>query len=234
MNQKHTMGKPRVGVFFGTFNPIHRRHLEICLEMMRERGLSQVYLHCTVVPRSDREALAAGEIRVADRREGRIVYETTEKADPARNYFRTGNEFYSYATRVALVNLAIRETGNAGRLLVLDEPAVYTAEGFAGIIDLVRELHPKAELHGVHGSDVGGMLVRGIYDQAGVEPFQIERQDEVSATKIRAGVVGMTTPGVDRAIGCLRQGVSGFIAEGEFYRVEGLDVLKISSLPKQA
>ena len=49
-------------------------------------------------------------------------------------------------------------------------------------------------LHGLHGTDIGGMLVRQICDECGwIYPWRILRRDNVSATAIRDGAKGMTS-----------------------------------------
>jgi hypothetical protein len=54
-----------VGIFFGTFNPFHLTHVAIVKKALKDRGLSKVYIHPTVIPRLHAMALERGEIRVA-------------------------------------------------------------------------------------------------------------------------------------------------------------------------
>lgn len=215
-----------VGVFFGTFNPMHLSHLRLAHELLAARGLDRLYVHCTVIPKTDRDALANGEIRIAGYNEGRVVYDTTAAADPARNYFRTGREFYSYETRHEMARLALAEGGADPRIVLLDRQDLYLKEGFAGIIRQVRDMHPGASLHGVHGDDAGGMLVRGIYEKEGVEALQFTRYDDISATRIRDGAAGLTTPGVDALVMMMRAGAPAFDVNGAFYRFDGFRLMR--------
>lgn len=215
-----------VGVFLGTFNPMHAGHVKAAHTLLAERGLDILYVHCTVVPRADRDALASGEIRVSGYNEGRIVYETTAAANPAKNYFRTGREFYSYETRLELARIALKESGADPRIVLLDQKDLYLADGFAGIIAHVRAMHPGATLHGVHGDDVGGLLVRSIYEKCCVEPLQICRADGISATHIRDGAIGMTTAGVDALVLLMRVGATAFHVGGRHYRFDGYRLIQ--------
>lgn len=214
-----------IGVFFGVFNPMHMTHVRLAHDLMNKRGLSKVYVHCTVVPKADRDALAAGEIRVAGHKDGRIVYETTALANPEKNYFRTGNEFYAYETRRELAKLALLESGSDPRIVVLDMPDVYEHSGFAGIVRAVRAMHPGESVHAIHGDDVGGLLLKMIYEREGVETIEVKRDDGVSAAAIRAGELGLSTSGVDAIVTYLRFGVTSFQVNGRQFRFEGMKLM---------
>ena len=119
--------------------------------------------------------------------------ERTELADSNVNYFPTGNKFLPPETRRHLVELAIEEAGLADRVEVAFLPGIYEEKGFHGVLAQIRKENPGQPLHGIHGSDWGGMLVRAILDECGwVYPLAVRRRDAVSATAIRAGAEGMT------------------------------------------
>jgi hypothetical protein len=190
-----------IGLFFGTFNPFHVTHVAIVKRAIAERGLSKVIIHSTIVPRLHALALQRGEIRVARVERGLQVMERTEKADLNVNYFPTGNLFYPPETRKLLVDLSIEEAGLKDLVEVLWLPDVYEQRGFYGVIDAVRRMHPGRPLHGLHGSDLGGMWVRGIYDESGwIYPFPVRRRDGISATAIRSGAKGMTASAVTEVL----------------------------------
>lgn len=204
-----------VGVFFGTFNPFHKTHLEIIRRAIESRGLERVYLHSTVIPKLHREALVGGEIRIASFEAGMRVYEKTPKADLQVNYFPTGNRFFEYGTRALLMRLAVAQAGLSDKVVVLELPEVYEERGFYGILSRIRRLHPDAAIHGIHGSDLGGMWIRSIYDESGwIYPYPVRRIDGVSATAIREGAIGMASPVVEEILRAIRTGAETFHAAG--------------------
>lgn len=195
-----------VGIFFGTFNPIHRTHLALIEKAIAERGLERVYLHCTAVPKLHAQALSRGEIRIAHYERGMRVYEKTSRADVHMNYFPTGRKFYEYETRLDMMRLSIAEAGLAGKVHVLDQSELYAAGGFYRVLSLIKRLHPDQPLHGIHGSDLGGMWVRSIYDESGwIYPVSFVRKDKISATAIRNGEQGMTTQAVQKKMESLHE-----------------------------
>ncbi len=201
-----------VGVFFGTFNPIHRTHLELIRSAIKSRGLTKVYLHSTTIPKLHAEALERGEICIARHEQGMRVYEKTPRADVHVNYFPTGSKFYEYETRLAMMRAAIEEAGLADKVEVLSLPEAYTRGGFYAVLDHVKALANGGPIHGIHGSDLGGMWVRGIYDESGwLYPYPVVRRDKVSATAIRNGATGLTTITVQRMIEALRGPGEGLI-----------------------
>ncbi|KAF1042875.1 MAG: nicotinate-nucleotide adenylyltransferase [Herbaspirillum frisingense] len=184
-----------MGVFFGTFNPIHRTHLELMRKAIEERSLTKVYIHCTNIPKLHSKALAQGEIEIARFEHGMRIYEKTARADVHANYFPTGRKFYEYETRLEMMRLAIVEAGLGEQVEVLDMAELYGKGGFYPILSQIKHMHPGAPIHGIHGSDLGGMWVRSIYDESGwIYPVPVVRKDGVSATAIRNGATGMTTP----------------------------------------
>lgn len=198
-----------IGVFFGTFNPFHVTHLRLVQQALAERNLEKVVIHPTVLPRFHAESLAKGEIRIARVEDGLVVYERTEKADANVDYFPTGNRFFPPEVRRHMIELAIREAGLEGRVEVAFLPEVYAGRGFHGVLAEIRKAHPGRPVHGLHGSDVGGMLVRAILDDCGwIYPLPTLRRDGISATAIRAGAQGMTCPAVTAVLQRLRAGES--------------------------
>jgi len=190
-----SMVAPRggIGLFFGTFNPFHNTHLEIVKRAIAERQLDKVVVHPTLVPRIHADAFAKGELRVARLQAGFQIYETTNKADVNVDYFPSGRMFLPPETRKALIELALAEAGFSDKVEVAFLPETYNASGFHGVIAEIRKRHPRTRLHGLHGTDLGGMTVRGIYDDCGwIYPWRILRRDQVSATAIRKGARGMT------------------------------------------
>lgn len=208
-----------IGVFFGTFNPFHVTHIALVKRAIEERGLAKVVVHPTVVPKLHAQALERGEIRVARVEGGLNVLERTEKADLNVNYFPTGNRFYPPETRKLMIELAVREAGLSDKVDVLWLPEVYGERGFHGVMAAIRRRHPGVPLHGLHGSDLGGMWVRGIYDECGwIYPVAVRRRDGVSATAIRNGAVGMTTGAVTAVLAHLRAGHEAFEVAGQRFR----------------
>lgn len=212
-----------VGIFFGTFNPFHVTHVALVRRALEERGLSKVVIHPTVVPKLHAQALERGEIRVARVEGGLNVLERTEKADLNVNYFPTGNRFYPPETRKLMIELAIAEAGLSDRVEVLWLPDEYRENGFYGVVRAIRRLNPGVPLHGLHGSDLGGMWVRNIYDECGwIYPLAVRRRDGVSATAIRNGAAGMTTAAVTAVLSHLRAGSEAFeIAGRRFLNHQG-------------
>jgi hypothetical protein len=123
------------------------------------------------------------------------------------DYFPTGNAFFEIENRLAMLHAAVEDAGLQDKVEVLYLPRTYARRGFRGVIAHVRRFEPGRRLHGLHGSDYGGVVVRMIYDSAFVRPFAVVRKDKVSATAIRAGGSGMTTPTVDRILATLRDDV---------------------------
>ena len=199
-----------VGVFFGTFNPIHKTHLNLIGDAIKSRNLDKVYIHSTIIPKLHSQALERGEIKITKRDRGMRIYEKTSRADVHINYFPTGSKFYEYETRLAMMQAAIAEAGLAEKVEVLNLPDDYSKGGFYSILKHVRALARGRPIHGIHGSDLGGMWVRGIYDESGwIYPYPVVRRDKVSATAIRNGAIGLTTQKVQAMMEALREaGVS--------------------------
>lgn len=208
-----------IGLFFGTFNPFHNTHLAIVRRALDERGLQKVIIHPTLVPRLHAEAFRKGEIRVGRLEQGFQIYEKTEKADVNVDYFPTGRMFLPPETRKALIELAVAEAGMADRVEVAFMRETYDARGFQGVIAAVKKAHPGVRLHGLHGTDLGGMLVRQIYDECGwIYPWRIMRRDKVSATAIRRGAKGMTSGVVTDVLTQLSANVPVVVAGGRRFR----------------
>ena len=211
--------KGGVGMFFGTFNPFHRSHLMILERAIGERGLEKIIIHPTLVPRLHAEAFRKGELRVGRLKDGFQIYETTDKADANVDYFPTGRQFLPPETRKALIELALAEAGLADRVEVAFYPKVYDTRGFQGVIGEIKRLHPGKRLHTLHGTDFGGMLVRQICDECGwIYPWCILRRDEVSASAIRRGATGMTSPVVADVLSQISQNLPVVTAGGRRFR----------------
>ena len=196
-----------IAVFFGTFNPFHIGHLELVRRVIAERSVEKVVIHPTIVPRFHADALARGEIRIARVEDGLQIYETTEKADPRVNYFPTGNRFYSPEDRCRMIALTIADAGLTDKVEVAFMPEIYARAGFHGVFRAIRRQHPGKPIHGIHGSDFGAMLVRTIMDESGwYYPFAVIRRGPISATAIRAGAKGMTSPSIELALRQFRAG----------------------------
>ena len=196
-----------VGLFLGTFNPFHESHLRLVREALAARDLDKVIIHPTVVPWLHQRALRRGEMEIAGFEDGYQVYELTERADPHANYFPTGDRFLLPDTRRRLIEMAIAEAGLGDRVEVAYMPEIYEREGFFGVIRELRRAHPDQPMHGIHGSDFGGMHARLIMDECGwIYPMPFLRRDDVSATAIRNGADGMTASAVAAALHDMRSG----------------------------
>ncbi len=196
-----------VGLFFGTFNPVHRTHLALIERAITERRLAKVIVHPTLLTAGHRRAMEQGEIRIGRVENGYEVFEKTPHADPNVDYFPTGDRFLPPATRRDLIQAAVRERGLAGRVEVWFLPEVYAARGFLGIYREARRRFPGQALHVIHGSDWGGMQVRAIADDSGWHyPFAVRRRDDVSATAIRRGAKGLAPVCVELALERLANG----------------------------
>jgi hypothetical protein len=210
-----------IGVFFGTFNPFHATHLAIIRAALAERGLDKVIVHPKITPKLHAQALDRGEIRIARVEGGLCVLEKTDRADANVNYFPTGDRFFAPETRRLIIALAIEEAGLAGKVEVMWRPEIYRDRGFHGIVGEIRRAHPGARLHGLHGSDLGGMWVRAIYDECGwIYPYAVRRTDGVSATAIRKGAAGMTGRAVAELLAHLKAGAARFESGGRSFRNE--------------
>ena len=211
--------KGGVGLFLGTFNPFHNSHLMILRRAIEERQLDHIVIHPTLIPRLHADAFRKGEIRVGRLEDGFQIYEKTEKADSNVDYFPTGNKFLPPETRKALIELALREAGLSHRVEVAFYPEVYNTKGFQGVIGEIKRRYPGARLHTLHGTDFGGMLVRQISDECGwIYPWRILRRDKVSATAIRKGAKGMTSPAVSDALSQISQNLPVVTAGGRHFR----------------
>jgi hypothetical protein len=190
-----------VGLFFGTFNPVHRTHLELIERALAERGLAKVIVHPTLLTAGHRRAIEQGEIRIGRVENGYEVFERTPLADPNVDYFPTGDRFLPPELRRDLIRAAVEERGLARRVEVWFLPDVYAARGFLGVYRQAKRRFPGRRLHVIHGSDWGGMQVRAIADDSGWHyPFAVRRVDNVSATAIRRGAKGLAPACVEAAL----------------------------------
>ncbi|MGO4686293.1 hypothetical protein [Hyphomicrobium sp. 2TAF46] len=198
--------KGGIGIFVGSFNPIHKTHLHILKAAIEARKLERVYVHATTIPKLHRTAIDRGELKVS-MQDGMRTYACTPLSDPGKNYFPTGNQFYEYEIRRELLRAAIADANLSDHVEVLDLPQLYEARGFFGIIGFIRRMHPTGIVHGIHGSDPGGMWVRNIFDECGrICPFPVIRTDQISATAIRKGATGLTSKTVEAFLDASRSG----------------------------
>jgi len=210
-----------IGVFFGTFNPFHKSHVKLVRDALEKRGLSKVVIHPTIIPRAHRIWRESGEISVARVEDGLQIYEKTKKADPYVDYFPTGHRFFAPETRRYMIELALAEAGLADRVEVSFMPETYARYGFHGVLRKIRKANLNTPVHGIHGSDVGGMMVRAIYDECGwIYPMPFLRRDGISATAIRDGAQGMTGSSITKALRLLSQGSGEIAINGRRFRNE--------------
>lgn len=208
-----------IGMFFGTFNPFHNTHLDILRRAIEERDLEKIIIHPVLVPRIHADAFRKGQLRVARLENGFQVYETTDKADVNVDYFPSGRKFLPPQTRKALIDLALAEAGMGDKVEVAFFPEIYDRRGFQGVIAKIKTLYPGARLHMLHGTDIGGMIVRQIGDESGwIYPWRILRRDAVSATAIRGGAKGMTSQVVSDVLAQLTANKPEILAGGRRFR----------------
>jgi len=211
--------KGGIGLFFGTFNPFHNTHLALIRRALDERGLDRIIIHPTLVPRLHAEAFRKGELRIGRLQSGFQIYETTAKADANVDYFPTGNMFLPPETRKVLIDLAMAEAGLTNRVEVTFFRETYNKRGFQGVIAEIKKANPGVRLHGLHGTDIGGVAVRQIYDECGwIYPWRVLRRDGVSATAIRKGAKGMTSAVVTDVLEQLSANVPVVTAGGRRFR----------------
>jgi hypothetical protein len=211
--------KGGIGLFFGTFNPFHNTHLAMVKRALERRRLDKVIIHPTLIPRIHADAFRRGEIRVARLQDGFQIYERTEKADVNVDYFPSGRQFLPPETRKVLIELSVAEAGIGDKVEVAFYREIYDSKGFQGVIAEVKRRHPGVRLHGLHGTDIGGMTVRNIYDECGwIYPWRILRRDNVSATAIRRGVKGMTSAVVTDVLEQLTANLPVVTAGGRRFR----------------
>jgi hypothetical protein len=211
--------KGGIGLLFGTFNPFHNTHLALIRRALDERGLDKIIIHPTLVPRIHADAFRKGELRVARLENGFQIYETTAKADSNVDYFPTGKQFLPPETRKVLIDLAVAEAGLGNRVEVVFFRETYNTKGFQGVIAEIKKANPGVRLHGLHGTDNGGMYVRQIYDECGwIYPWRVLRRDGVSATAIRKGAKGMTAGVVTDVLEQLSANVPVVTAGGRRFR----------------
>ncbi|CAA2142210.1 hypothetical protein [Hyphomicrobium sp. ghe19] len=195
-----------IGIFVGSFNPIHKTHLHILKMALETRRLERIYIHATTIPKLHRTAIERGELKVS-MQDGMRTYERTALSDPGKNYFPTGNQFYEYDIRRELLRAAIADANLSDHVEVLDLPQIYEARGFFGIVKFIRRAHPAVTIHGIHGSDAGGFWVRNIFDECGgICPLPVIRTDQISATAIRSGATGLTSKTVEAFLAASRSG----------------------------
>ena len=221
LSDLRSIAAPRggIGLYFGTFNPFHNTHLAIIKRAMEQRRLERIIIHPTLIPRLHAEAFRKGEIKVGRLRDGFQIYEKTDRADVAVDYFPTGNIFLPPETRKALIELAVAESGLADKVEVIALRETYDTRGFQGVIAEIKKRHPGVRLHTLHGTDYGGMLVRQICDECGwIYPWRIMRRDQISATAIRRGAKGMTPPVVTDVLAQISENLPVVTAGGRRFR----------------
>ncbi len=211
--------KRGIGIFLGTFNPFHVTHLRLVREALDQRNLERIIIHPTLVPRGHRLALERGDIVVDRIENGMQVYERTDRADPYVDYFPTGQKFFAPETRRFLIEGALEDAGLSDRVEVAFMPEVYDAKGFHGVIATIKKNNHGKPIHGIHGSDVGGMMVRAIMDECGwIYPMPIKRRDGISATAVRGGATGMTPETISTALSQLKSGSQQIVINERKFR----------------
>ncbi|GMA68922.1 hypothetical protein GCM10025879_01680 [Leuconostoc litchii] len=108
--------KGGVGLFLGTFNPVHKSHITILKQFINERQLDKVYIHPTVIPKMHQYLLDKGMIEIVKEEAGKRYYEKSASADPLVNFFPTGKVFYEAENRVYMLKTAIEEAGLAKKV----------------------------------------------------------------------------------------------------------------------
>jgi len=206
--------KGGVGLFLGTFNPVHKSHIAILKKFIDERHLDKVYIHPTIIPKMHQYLLDKGMIEIVKEDAGKRYYEKSDLADPLVNFFPTGKVFYEAENRLFMLKTAIKEAGLENKVEILFDTKRYQEDGFYAIIKAIRKKHPHTQLHGLLGTDEGGMLLHDIYDETRVKPYVVLRRDNISGTAIRRGEKGMTTPKVTEVLNFLsdvKEGQSGML-----------------------
>ncbi|MGL5233114.1 MAG: hypothetical protein ACRC7W_07280, partial [Fusobacteriaceae bacterium] len=90
--------------------------------------------------------------------------------------------------------------------------------GFYEIIKKIKKLNPNKRLHGLHGSDIGGMWVRNIYDESGwIYPYSIVRKNLISSTLIRKGVKGMASEIIEEILDNIAKGKEVFVVKSKTF-----------------
>jgi hypothetical protein len=196
ISEYKVMSAPRygIGIFFGSFNPVHKAHIKIIQNAIKSRKLSKVLIQVNTIPELHRIAINNKEIISESNGKGFNVYKKTSIAIPGKDYFPTGNKFFDHSIRVNLIKESLNEYALAEKVQILDYDEIYDQKGFPGIIEKIHSSYQNIPLHGIHGSDVGGMWVRYIFDSFSfIYPYPIVRNDGISSTKIRDGIKNLTT-----------------------------------------
>lgn len=177
-----------VGVFFGSFNPIHRVHMDVLKEFIAERNLSRVYIQCSSFNKFHLRALLRGEITLDKREKGIKLYKKTKLSDDFISYFPKGNRFFDYQLKRKLIEEAVKEAGLDHVVTVLDLKDTYETYGYYGVLKNIKRRHLKTPIHILHGSDINGMYIREVSDECGFfYPKAVRRRVGVSSRKIRMG-----------------------------------------------
>jgi len=139
--------KGGIGLYLGTFNPVHKSHIAILKDFIDKRQLDKVYIHPTVIPKMHQYLLDKGMIKIVDQRAGKRYYEKSATADPLVNFFPTGQVFYEAENRVFMLKAAIKEAGLENKVEILFEPNLYRTDGFYAIIKAIKKRHSHIQLH---------------------------------------------------------------------------------------
>lgn len=198
--------KGGIGVFFGTFNPVHVSHLKILKQFIEDRNLEKVYMHPTNIPMMHAKMLREGLIEIVSNERGRRIYKKTDKADPFLDYFPTGTEFFEVDYRIAMLKAAIKDVNLEDKVEIVCYKDKFGVDGFYEVAKTIKKANPGKRIHGLHGSDLGGMMMRNVYDESlFVWPYPVVRKDNISATAIRSGEAGLTTPTVTKIMEFLQK-----------------------------
>ena len=203
LSEYRSIAAPRqgIGIFFGSFNPVHKTHIKMIQNAIKSRNLEKVLIQVNTVPKLHRVSLQNKEIISENNGKGFNIYKKTKLAIPGKNYFPTGNKFIDHSIRVKLLKKALDEYGLAEKVQILNYGKIYDQSGFPAIIKKIQHLNKDTPLHGIHGSDVGGMWVRYIFNHFSfLYPYPVIRNDDVSSTRIRGGEKNLTTDYVQSQI----------------------------------
>jgi hypothetical protein len=159
--------KNGIGIVLGILNPFSSDHLAIIERALQKRDLEKIFIHVATMLPMQVKALKKEEIKIKTQSNNSITCETTAKADVHVDYFPTGNEFIEYGAKISLISDIINASKLREKIEIISYPAIYDKEGFYGVIKEIKHINPLKKIHGLHGNDFDGLVIRKIYDEAG-------------------------------------------------------------------